>query len=107
MNTFKTSTIIVGFVGLAGILLAPAAISAPGKGWDTFNMGQGDPIPVASKDYVGTSSGASATKGWDTFNMKQGDPIPAASQGALSAPSGAPSTGGGWDVFYTGEGDKL
>jgi len=106
MKTLKTVSLVSGFIGLAGVLLAPAALSAPGKGWDTFNTGQGDPIPAAHQDYVGTASGASAGKGWDAFNMKQGDPIPAASKEFRGAPSGA-SAGKGWDVFNMGLGDKL
>jgi hypothetical protein len=105
MKTLKTVSLVSGFIGLAGVLLAPAALSAPGKGWDTFNLGQGDPIPAASKDYVGTSSAASAGKGWDSFNMKQGDPIPAASKDFKGSSSGA-SAGKGWDVFNMGLGDK-
>jgi hypothetical protein len=100
MKTLKAVSLVSGLIGLAGVLLTPAALSAPGKGWDTFNLGQGDPIPAAHKEYVGTSSGASAGKGWDTFNMKQGDPIPAASKEVFKA---TPSDAGSWDVFYTGE----
>lgn len=105
MKTFKTVSLISGFLGLAGVLLAPAAMSAPGKGWDTFNMGQGDPIPASSESYRGTSSGASTGKGWDTFNMGQGELIPAANKD-FKGSSGVASSGEGWDVFYTGEGSK-
>ncbi|MDT3707522.1 MAG: hypothetical protein ROZ09_11900 [Thiobacillus sp.] len=103
MKTFKTVSLISGLIGVAGVLLAPAAMSAPGKGWDTFNMGQGDPIPVSGKPYSGTSSAAAAAgKGWDTFNMRQGAPIPPASKDFKGA-SGAASASEGWAVFYTGE----
>jgi len=38
-------------------------------------MGQGEPIPAASKDFKAAPSGASAGKGWDVFNMGLGDKI--------------------------------
>lgn len=76
MNSRKTISFISCFIGVAGVLLAPVAMSAsPGKGWDTFHMGQGEPIPVAATDHKAASSSASAGKGWDTFHVGQGDSL--------------------------------
>ncbi|MHB1214305.1 MAG: hypothetical protein ACYCY9_04890 [Thiobacillus sp.] len=107
MNSRKIISFISGFIGVAGVLLAPVAMSAsPGKGWDTFHMGQGEPIPVAATDHKAASSSASAGKGWDTFHMGQGEPIPVAATDHKAASSSA-SAGKGWDTFHMGLGDSL
>lgn len=94
--------------GLSALLLAPAAMAAPGKGWDTFNLGQGDPIPVSGKHDTRASAGSGSTgKGWDTFNTGQGDPIPASGRNGPGAPPATGDTGETWQVFYTGERNRL
>ena len=107
MKTLKTVSRITSVIGLAGILLAPAVMSAPGQGWDIFNMGQGESVPAGSKHYIGTSSNVGGTgKGWDTFNTGQGEKIPAADNSYKGTSSGG-STGKGWDAFGVGQGDRL
>lgn len=105
MKTLKTVALVSGFIGLAGVLLAPPAMSAPGKGWDVFNAGQGEPIAASSQN-VNTSPGGSAGKGWDMFNLGQGAPIHAANQEYTGTSSGTGS-GEGWDLFNTGQGDRI
>ena len=72
MKTLKTVSIISGFLGLAGVFLASPTMSAPGKGWDTFNMGQGEMIPAANRDFKGSSGVASTGEGWDVFYTGEG-----------------------------------
>lgn len=108
MKIVKTGFPIAGAIGLSGLLLASPATSAPGKGWDTFNMGQGDPIPVASRSNTGVSAGAaSAGKGWDTFRVGQGEPIPVSRGAVPGSSAGAEGVADAWQVFYTGERTRL
>lgn len=92
-------------LGLSAALLAMPAQSAPGKGWDVFNSGQGDSIHATS-GYMGTSTGGSAGKGFDVFRTGSGDPIPASGHGYVGTSTGG-SAGKGWDVFNMGLGDKI
>lgn len=108
MKIFKRVPFVAGSIGLSGLLLASPAMCEPGKGWDTFNTGQGDPIPVAGRSDTGVSAGgASAGKGWDTFRMGQGDPIPVSSRAAPGHSARVTGAGEAWQVFYTGERSKL
>ena len=108
MKIFKRVPLTAGSIGLSGLLLASPAMSEPGKGWDTFNMGQGDPIPVAGRGNTGASAGdAPVGKGWDTFRMGQGDPIPVSSRAAPAHSARVTGTVEAWQVFYTGERNKL
>ena len=104
MKTLKTVSLVSGFIGLAGVLLSTGAMSAPGKGWDVFNIGQGEPIPASGQN-VNTSH-KPAGKGWDVMRTGSGEPIPASSKDDKDASLSA-STGKGWDVFHTGQGDRI
>lgn len=71
-------------------------------------MGQGDPIPVASRSNTGVSAGAaSAGKGWDTFRVGQGEPIPVSRGAVPGSSAGAEGVADAWQVFYTGERTRL
>lgn len=105
MKALRTVSCISTFIGVAGVLLAPAAMSAPGQGWDAFHTGQGEPLPAASKHYQGASLGASTGKGWDAFHIGQGEPIPPASKEPRGPSSASPNVES-WSVFYTGEPTK-
>lgn len=108
MKIFKRVPLIAGSIGLSSLLLASPAMCAPGKGWDTFNMGLGDPVPAAGRSNTGVlAGGAGAGKGWDTFRMGQGDPIPVSSRAAPGHSDRVTDTGEAWQVFYTGERNKL
>ena len=104
MKTFTSVSRLATAVGLTAVLLSPAAMSA-GKGWDTFNMGQGDGLAHAQRQGA-AASGATAGKGWDAFAVGQGERIPAAG-GAYEATSSVPSAGEGWDAFNMGQGERL
>ena len=104
MKIFKTVSLVSGFIGLAGVLLSTGAMSAPGKDWDVFNIGQGDPIPASGQN-VNFSHNA-AGKGWDAMRTGSGEPLPASSTDDKGASLSA-STGKGWDVFHTGQGDRI
>lgn len=103
MKNLNTVSRISFTLGLA--LLATPALSAPGKGWDAFNIGQGDDIHAAGA-YMGTSLGGSAGKGYDVFRTGGGDPIPDTGKGYLGTSQGG-GAGQGWDVFNVGAGDRL
>lgn len=105
MKSSKTTTLIATLLGLSGLALAPAALSAPGNGWDIFNSGDGDRIQ-ASASYVGTAMGGSAGKGYDLFHAGVGEPLSDARTGYLGTSMGD-NVGQGWDLFHSGEGEKL
>ena len=104
MNKLTTTSRLSLIAGLSAALLAAPAMSSPGKGWDTLNIGQGDNIHTAA--FVGTALGGSAGKGFDVFNVGAGEPLPAAGQGYMGTAHGG-SAGQGWDVLHVGQGDKL
>lgn len=105
MKSSKTATLIATVLGLSGLALAPAALSAPGNGWDIFNSGDGDRIH-ASAAYVGTAMGGSAGQGYDLFGGGDGVPL-SDIRSDYVATSMSDNAGQGWDLFHSGEGQKL
>ena len=105
MKHLNTVSRISVTLGLAGALLAAPALSAPGKGWDAFNVAQGDNIHAAGA-YMGTSLGGSAGKGYEAFRAGGDDPIPDTGKGYMGTSQGG-GAGNGWDVFNVGEGNGL
>lgn len=105
MKSSKTATVFATFLGLSGLGLAPAALSAPGNGWDIFNSGDGDRIH-ASAAYMGTAMGSSAGKGYDLFRAGTGEPLSAPHSGYVGT-SMSDNAGQGWDLFHSGDGQKL
>jgi hypothetical protein len=103
MRTIKTASLISGFLGVSAVLVSTAAMSAtPGKGWDVFNVGQGERITAVAKG-ADTSKG-SPGKGWDVMRTGAGERVPDYSQDSKGESSRASK---GWDVFNMGLGDPI
>ena len=102
MKSFNTASILFG---LAGLLLSTTAMSAPGRGWDVYQSGSGDPIPVGAQS-AHAPGAATAGKGWDVMHTGSGQPISVSAQASGSAASGA-SAGKGWDTFNMGLGERI
>lgn len=102
MKTSRSAVLFSSFIAAASMLASTQAISAPGKGWDTFNSGSGDPI-VATPN-TDSASNTTAGKGWDAFRMGMGQPIP---DSASVEKSQVTDAGKGWDTFNMGLGQKL
>lgn len=100
---------LAGAAGAFACLVAlPASADQPGKGWDTFRTGAGEPIAVPQPSTQVSKVGSGMPgKGWDTFRTGAGEPIVASRSGAQVAllASGAP--GKGWDTFRTGAGEPI
>lgn len=105
MKNLNTVSRFATMLGLTGALLAAPAFSAPGKGWDAFNLGQGDRIHD-SGHYMGTAMSNSAGKGFDVFRTGTGDPLPETGKSYLGTSMGG-SAGKGWDAFNLGQGDRI
>lgn len=99
MKSLKTASVLLG---LAGALLSTAALSAPGRGWDFYNIGAGDRIPVGAQS-ANAPGAASAGKGWDFYNNGAGQRIPVSTQ-AAATDAGA---GKGWDFYSMGLGERI
>lgn len=103
MKSFKTASLLSRLVGLVGLMVSGTAISGPGQGWDTFGIGQGEPIPHSEQSNAAHAGGGAPGQGWDVMRTGGGQPLvyekshPAASSGG--------SAGKGWDTFHLGLGD--
>lgn len=97
---------VFGALSASAVLVAlPAFADQPGKGWDTFRTGAGEPISVPASGML-TSMVLNGTpgKGWDTFHTGAGEPIGSSAQMG-KAISGIP--GKGWDTFHAGAGEPI
>ena len=86
----------------ACLVALPAFADQPGKGWDIFQTGAGEPVAVHPSSTP--ASGGSPGKGWDTFQTGAGEPV------VVHPSSGTKvsmSAGKGWDTFRTGSGEPL
>lgn len=87
---------------LACLVAFPAFADQPGKGWDTFHTGAGEPIAVHQSSTP--PSGGSPGKGWDTFQTGAGEPVIVHPSSSTKVSMAA---GKGWDTFRTGAGQPL
>lgn len=101
MKSLNTASILFG---LAGVLLSTAALSAPGRGWDFYNNGAGDPIPVGAQS-ANAPGAATAGKGWDFMQNGGGQAIAVSAQASGSA--SAVGAGKGWDFYNMGLGERI
>ncbi len=98
-NTLKKLT---GALSAATFLVAlPAFADQPGKGWDTFNMGGGEPIAAHQSTQL---SGGSPGKGWDIFQPGAGERTVVHQSPGTKVSLFA---GKGWDTFRIGAGQSL
>ena len=102
MKSLKTAFVLFG---LAGALLSTAAQSAPGRGWDFYNTGAGDPIPVGTQAVSSTGT-SSAGKGWDFMQNGAGERIRVSNR-VGKADMAEASAGKGWDFFNMGLGEHI
>jgi hypothetical protein len=102
MKSVKAAFVLFG---LAGALLSSTAQSAPGRGWDFYNMGAGDPISVGTQA-VSASGTLSAGKGWDFMQNGAGERIPVSNRVGRADVTDA-SAGKGWDFFNMGLGEHI
>jgi len=96
MKTIKLNAVMAGLLSAGALLMTVPVMSLADtdQGWDTFNSGDGQPIPVSGKAYMGTSlSSATAGQGWDAFNSGDGQRIPASNKAYQAASSNVPASG--------------
>jgi len=108
MKTIRMSSVLAGMVGAATLfLMAPVAMSAsPGMEWDVTNYtGEGVPIAAESSSYRSSAPGQGS--GFDLFNTGEGVKIEEFASAYMGTAMGSEASGGGWDVFRSGEGDPL
>lgn len=106
MKITKLTAILASALAAGSLLLIPAVSSAsvPGKGWDSFNSGQGEAIVATS--YMGTAAGAEPGLGFDAFRSGDGVKIEVYEQAYMGTSLGS-NASDAWDVFRIGQGDPL
>lgn len=102
MKTTAVKHLTGAACAVACLVALPAFADQPGKGWDTFRTGGGEPI-AAHQSSAKAVDGAPG-KGWDTFRTGAGEPIKVHAPVAVAG-NGAP--GKGWDTFRIGAGEAL
>jgi hypothetical protein len=109
---------IIKLTSVVGTLLAASALSLlvpqlslagemrePGKGYDTFHNGTGEPLPTYDRAYMGTSTKSAPGQGWDVFHNGADGNVSVTTN--YEGTSMKPSSGQGWDVFHTRSGDPI
>lgn len=94
------------FAASAFLLSLPAVAGQPGKGWDTFQTGAGEPVSVQTTKGDTLLNGAPG-KGWDTFQTGAGEPVTVRKATAVGVAAATGAPGKGWDTFHTGGGEPL
>lgn len=98
---------LAGALSVSTVLFAlPASADQPGKGWDTFQTGAGEPVVVQTTKASTFVNGAPG-KGWDTFQTGAGEPVTVRQAGAARATLASAMPGKGWDTFHTGAGEPI
>lgn len=107
MKTIRMSRVLASMVGAATLfLMVPVSMSAsPGMGWDVIYTGEGESIPAESSSYRSSAPGQGS--GFDLFNTGEGVKIADFESAYMGTAMGSEASGGGWDVFRSGEGDPL
>jgi len=107
MKAIRMSSVLASMVGAAMLfLMVPVSMSAsPGMGWDVvFYTGEGEPITAESSSYQSSAPGQGS--GFDLFNTGEGVKIEDFAS-AYMGTAMSEASGGGWDIFRSGEGDPL
>lgn len=98
---------LAGALSVSTIIFAlPAAAGQPGKGWDTFQTGAGEPVTIQTTAVGAVVNGAPG-KGWDTFQTGAGEPIIVRQASAAGAAGASAMPGKGWDTYGTGAGEPI
>lgn len=91
MKIIKLNAVSAALVGAVALLMAVPAtsFSEVGRGWDTFNVGDGETIAsMPDKAYMGTSLGSAVGQGWDVANVGDGQRIPTPDRAYSGSPPG-------------------
>ena len=71
MKHIKLNAATAALLGGALLMTTPVMSTAAmvGQGWDAFNAGDGERIPVSDKAYMGTSLTSAPKQGFDILNL--------------------------------------
>jgi hypothetical protein len=78
MKIIKLNAVTATLLGVGALLMTTPMISSAamvGQGWDVFNAGDGERLPVSDKAYVGTALTSAPKQEFDILNL--GKEIPA------------------------------
>lgn len=72
MKNIKLNAGLAALLSAGALLMTTPMISsaaAVGQGWDAFNAGDGERIPVSDKAYMGTALASAPKQGFDILNL--------------------------------------